>query len=255
MIDGLYYGMFTPGQNVPAPLVDMHIYLELMDWVYAARVFRDTLTPNKLSDMVEQAASQSPEGADLRNALSAFATAVEAAMPIEISSTARSLLGRLSKPLPNVLADKVLLPDELFGAVGDLASSFATSDKDFEAEELTLEKLKSQERLIDRLLAAGRVTQAVGVMREWLILMVIYHSKERSAWRTMSVKDRAEKARFVSYDMFRKVDEIKKIRNYLYHHGVADPTIDMATIPSAVKSHWKFFKQKADSPRDWATNL
>lgn len=256
-IDGLYYGMLSKTADSLTPLVDLSVYLKLMDWVYAARVFRDTLVPAKLVELIGELPASSERGTALRDALLQFSTALDAAMPIEIGKSAVAITRKVSNIHPDELGEEVLLPDVLLGSLKSLASEFVPGGGVAVCEKLDVGELKRQARLIDRLLVLGRIAQAAGLIREWLVLMVIFNGKRPEQWRDRNARADAEKMLagghgLESREMNDACAKLIEIRNYLHHYGQTDADhISLSNIPSAVKKHWGFVKQKIDAPGAW----
>jgi CRISPR-associated Csx2 family protein len=258
-IEGLYYGMLgkTEPDSAPrTPLVDMSIFLELMDWVYAVRVFRDTYMPQKLADMVKRAAGGSDDADGIIESITRFANAFELGLPIELAERAVDLRKQVSPPLPETLESTVLLPDELFGEVSRLAADFAPASGDRVPDTLSWEEIRRQVRVIDRYIEAGHAVNSVGMMREWVILMVIYYNGDRDKWRTReerkSAEDLANKGRWVSRELYRIKDRVWELRNNLHHHGhEATDNLDVDEMANRVRRVWADLRPYMNRPADW----
>lgn len=254
-IDGPYYAMFDSSalSPAPAPFVDMKAYLELMEWLYAARVFHDTLVPDRLSRLITAAAGASDGSTALLRTLSEFSTAIETAIPSEIGSSASELLKVLDRPLPERLFENVLMPAELFGSVRDLAVEFVPVAERRSPQQPIDQDIAVYARLIEKLLNAGRIAQAAGVMREWTVLMTIRYGPNASFWPSADLKEQAEKAWFESKEMWKVVWDVRQMRNYFYHHGTLDEGFDTSRIPERIRNHWAYLKSKRNSPAAWRT--
>jgi CRISPR-associated DxTHG motif protein len=260
-IEGLYYGMLrntppdSPDAAPLAPLVDMSVLLELMDWVYAVRVFRDTYMPQKLADMMKQAQS-SDEVEGIIESITRFADAFELGLPIELAERAVDLRKQVSPPLPETLESTVLLPDELFGEVSRLAAGFAPDRGDRVPDTLTWEEIRRQARVIDRYIEAGHAVNSVGMMREWVMLMVIYHNGDRDKWRTREerkgAEDLANRGRWASRELRKIKERVWELRNNLYHHGhEATDNLDVDQVANRAQRVWADLRPYMTRLADW----
>lgn len=244
-IEGLYYGMMSDGS---APLVNMQVFLDLMDWLYAVRVFRDTFIPEKLAEMMELSSG----GQAIRDSILRLAHIMDLGLPLDLAEAAAALRQELSSPLPEPLRSDVLLADELFGEVAELASVFVPDgDRDRVPEVLDREEINRQIRVIDKYIEAGRLTNAVGMIFEWVTTMLIYHNGDRAKWRTKEERRRASYLRHkLPLEATRRIlKSIRDLRHHLHHYGqedmgatLDDMELDPAQTLSAVKNDWALLK-------------
>ena len=262
-IEGLYYGMMSSNRNgppEPAPLINLNLFIELMNWAYAVRVYRDTYLPQKLADMIKGIEDVSGQTAAIEGSLSRFSDALDLGLPIEMGGRAVELSSLLAEPVPHSLAERVLLPDELFGLVGGFASQFAPESGDAVPDELDESEIRRQANIIDRFLEVGRTAHAIGMMREWVVLMVTYYNGDRSSWRTREQRRNAEKMirkanslkLWLSPEIGDAVKEIWGFRNALHHHGhESGNSLDTDQILTQARQAWDCLKSTIEQEAKW----
>ncbi|MGI6539212.1 MAG: hypothetical protein ACOX38_00300 [Bacillota bacterium] len=121
---------------------------------------------------------------------------------------------------------------------------------------LSWEEIRRQVRVIDRYIEAGHAVNSVGMMREWVILMVIYYNGDRDKWRTReerkSAEDLANKGRWVSRELYRIKDRVWELRNNLHHHGhEATDNLDVDEMANRVRRVWADLRPYMNRPADW----
>ena len=245
-IEGLYYGMMSDGS---APLVNLQVFLDLMDWLYAVRVFRDTFIPQKLAEMMESVSAESDEAVKIKESIAMLANIMDLCLPLDLAEAAAALRQELSSPLPEPLRSGVLLADELFGEVAELASVFAPDgDRDRVPEVLDREEINRQIRVIDKYIEAGRLMNAVGMIYEWVLTMIIYQNGDRAKWRTRKERDKAIRLRG-SLELPQMPNEAKermrRLRNHLNHYGQQEPGADEQELIrdiDIIRSDWELLK-------------
>ncbi|MEA4883829.1 MAG: TM1812 family CRISPR-associated protein [Clostridia bacterium] len=262
-IEGLYYGMMSTNKNgppEPAPLINLNLFIELMNWAYAVRVYRDTYLPQKLADTLKGTEDSSGQTAAIERSLSRFSDALDLGLPIEMAERAVELGSLLAEPMSSVLAEKALLPDELFGLVGGFASQFASESGDAVPDELDESEIRRQANIIDRFLEVGRTAHAIGMMREWAVLMVTYHNGDRSSWRTRKQRRNAEKMiwkanslkLWLSPEIGDAVKAIWGFRNALHHHGhESGGSLDTDQILTQARQAWDCLKSTIGQEAKW----
>ena len=245
-IEGLYYGMMSDGS---APLVNLQVFLDLMDWLYAVRVFRDTFIPQKLAEMMESVSAESDEAVKIKESIAMLANIMDLCLPLDLAEAAAALRQELSSPLPEPLRSGVLLADELFGEVAELASVFAPDgDRDRVPEVLDREEINRQIRVIDKYIEAGRLMNAVGMIYEWVLTMIIYQNGDRAKWRTSKERKKASWLREeLPLEKMPKEAKarIRALRNHLHHYGQQEPRSneqDLIRNLDTVKSDWELLK-------------
>jgi hypothetical protein len=166
----------------------------------------------------------------------------------------------LAEPIPSVLAEKALLPDELFGLVGGFASQFAPESGDAVPDELDESEIRRQANIIDRFLEVGRTAHAIGMMREWVVLMVTYYNGDRSLWRTKKQRRDAEKMiwkagdrqLWTSPEIGDAVKAIWEFRNTLHHHGhESGNPLDTDGVLLEARQAWDCLKSAIGQEAEW----
>ena len=223
-IRGVYYGMAEgiPPTD-PKPIIDLQPLVELPEWFYAVRMFRDQGTTQPMADLLQplaetltrkkgdlyrnkkpKAAKQLEEKAkQVQNSvdsLKSYAFAYESALPLELEKASRELIDSIQE-LPSI--DSPTLPplvDELTKGIVNAAkeSAFEKSVRKGDWKQNTpLDKneLERQACMIDLYLERGQISLAVGLMREWVVSWAIWKSEkseECEDWLSNKVRSRYE---------------------------------------------------------------
>ena len=259
----MYYGMFreaTPDNpEETSVIVSMAPYLDMLDWVYAMRVFRDTLVPTRLLEKIRASAKSAGEAdgsfAELVQSLELFSAAIEAALPIEMAETAVRLRSTLALGLPKQLQD-IPLGDKLFHALDEVAAEFVPPGDQVPAE-LNDAELRRQAKIIDKLLEHGRTVQAVGLMHEWCTLKVLRHNSPRlHMWRDREEQARANtlrtRGKWAKQELKRAVEKIRAMRHPLHHYAQQETNeINLEDLQDGVRRIWSQIKAEAEHDSHW----
>lgn len=185
-IEAAYYAMFEAiGEE--KPLVDLSVILDLVEWFYAVRTFRETgqagMLVSRLAVIEECLAGLQGEARrpysqvrGLRESLETVAAAYIQALPLEFGLASAGLLNKLKLPLPEPLQEKTPLPGELFGEIGSFIEPFALSGCGRDKKKVPLEEreLARQAGIIDACLRQGHVNHATGLIREWMVSAAMF---------------------------------------------------------------------------------
>ena len=96
--------------NGKGQLVDLQVFLDLMDWLYAVRVFQDTFLPLKLAQMMESVSAESKEAVCIKESLAELGNIMELCLPIELAEAAAALRQQLNTDLPESVMSGVCWP-------------------------------------------------------------------------------------------------------------------------------------------------
>ena len=203
-IRGVYYGMAEgiPPDD-PKPIIDLQPLLELPEWFYAVRMFRDQGTTMPMAQLLQPLAgtlmkekgdlyrNKKPEAAkqledkakQVKNSvdsLESYAFAYESALPLELEKASRRLIDSIQE-LPSI--DSLTLPPligELTGSIVTAAQETAFTAPPPKKENVRLDEneLKRQAYMIDLYLDRGQLSLAVGLMREWVVSWAIWKSNK-----------------------------------------------------------------------------
>lgn len=254
----IYYGMYK--KDDVSPIIDMSQSVDMLDWVYAMRVFRDTLIPTQLSTKIRLVARNEghpDESLDLVHRLELFSAAVEAALPAEMAKTAIEFRDELAHGAVGPLERSIPLGTELFGALEEVASEFIPPDAQGIPSRLNDKELDRQALFIDKLIQHGRIVQAVGLMHEWCTLKVLRHNSPRlELWRDRKEQERADNLRrtgkWSDQQLRGQVEKTRQLRNALHHYAQrADNVLDLKNLYPTVKSIWTNIKSAAGHPKKW----
>ena len=229
-IRGVYYGMFdTPGDK--KPIIDLQPLLELPQWFYAVRMFRDqgTTLPmarllkpllEPLATTLNQEAENLPEtdgrlsseaiklrtqARQVKNVpalLEKHAFAYESALPLELGKISQELIEPIEKLAVRDFDGRPPLAGELTAAIIGTAkkSAFAkapsSKGKWKNNVSLSQAELDRQAGMIDLYLERGQLPLAVGLMREWVVSWAVLQSGgsvEDGRWLDRTVRLRHER--------------------------------------------------------------
>lgn len=256
-VEGLYYGMAKPPE--PTAIVDMKVYLDMLDWLYGARVFRDTFIPNQLvqkMDSVRKEIGVQAREVPAIEALRWFAAATDAALPVEMAEHGLALGKALSDEVPERLRERIPVAERLFDAVTRVANEFIPEDREV-PKLLSDAELDRQAVVIDKLLEHGRTVQAVGLMREWCYFQVMRHNPGGTMrWRTREEQFRVENlvkdGEFADPKIRGLFAKTRDLRNSLHHYGTSNgKSIDLKNLFSTVKSLWTQLKAVGNDASAW----
>ena len=213
-IRGAYYGMiegFDRNDSTPRPIIDLQPLLDLPEWFYAVRMFRELGTTSPIADLIQplaerlakekaqlfkdgnkEAGSQRNEQAkQVKSAvdwLEKYAFAYESALPLELGKASRGLSGTIRKLAKMSLDGFPPLAKDLTDAIANAADSTAfakdpTSRGDWKNSiPLDENELARQAKMIDVYLDRGQLPLAVGLMREWVISWAMLQSGQTKDW-------------------------------------------------------------------------
>ena len=225
-IRGVYYGMaegIPPAD--PKPIIDLQPLLELPEWFYAVRMFRDQGTTMSMANMLQPLADQlndergqlfkagdakagrklAAQANEVRNSvdwLQRYAFAYESALPLELGKASKGLIDSIQKPLS---AGSVGLPP-LFAELTE-GITIAAENSAFGKfprrgggwkENICLDEaeLERQACMIDIYLSRDQLSVGVGLMREWVVSWAIWKSgkvEECEKWLNNEVRRRYER--------------------------------------------------------------
>lgn len=260
-IEGFYYGMFESKNEAGAsPIVDMKVYLDLMEWIYAVRVFRDTRATSKLIKQFAENDTEASQKGIISN-LRDFNKYYELAMPIKLGDTAVLLNEDLSVHLPQEFLYEIPLGKELVDEIAELVQdfSFLAKRQSGEIEELDIEELERQGRIVDIYFETGQINHAVGLMREWIISALLYYNGNRKKWREKKERREIEKQinkNGQESDIKERWERVRKLRNELHHHGIQE-TVDynMDEEIQIIQGYWEALKDNISRPDYWVLGI
>ena len=223
-IRGAYYGMAEIPESTK-PIIDLQPLLELPEWFYAVRMFRDQGTTMPMANMLQpladtlnderrqlfkagdteagkRLAAQADEVKKSVDWLQQYAFAYESALPLELGKAGKGLIDSIQKPLT---AGGVGLPPlfpELTKGITIAAQNSAFGKFPGKSgnwkENICLdeEELARQGGMIDVYLERDQLSLGVGLMREWVVSWAIWKSgkvEECEDWLSTRVRGRYER--------------------------------------------------------------
>ncbi len=191
-----------PAQEPPkSEVIDLILLLHWLDWMEAARRFRETADARWIGETLMQThntlratgtgepRSLKKAGRELRN----LAQALHLARPVESAQVAQKLQSILPEALQEI--NRWARPFELLlDEVTEQTSRLAYEHP----ETLSVENLQKQLGFIQQMLVYGLTMQAVQAAREWVVNWAIWYKAGRSTlpkeqWLRKEVRDRVER--------------------------------------------------------------
>lgn len=280
-IIGAYYGMIE-GSRDPKPLIDLRPLLDLPEWFYAIRVFRDTGATTPMARLFQPASTNLHNRArelnnnpDLHKQGSEIDTLIrcfkdlsfyyESALPLELGQSAQTIASKLERDLPPSIAKTLPLSNGLSEMIKDSfhESAFVQpirfSGKWKESIELNPSELKRQADLIDIYLERQQYALAFGLMREWVVSWTVLQTPQKGIWLNLNIsRHPAENqlgciaslnrgsSKTLLNDSQREWGEfwnnLIEMRNSLHHHGMLEDVVDLSSRLNHVLNFWQQLK-------------
>ncbi len=197
---GAYYGMlegFARDSKEPRPIVDLRSLLELPEWFHAVRVFRETGSTGPLAGLMRGLRSESPRDAEVDTivtSLEKLSFTYEAGLPVELAYAAEQVTSSFARGLPTTATTQIPLANQVLQLLTDSCHLFQTRAV---AQEVLSEKqeaewknhiavdddeLRRQANLIDLYLFRNQMPLALGMMREWVVSLLLAHTGRGAKW-------------------------------------------------------------------------
>jgi CRISPR-associated DxTHG motif protein len=285
-ISGVYYGALEMAGD-EKPFVNLKPLVELPDWSYAVRIFRDSGATGPIADLIRNHediwrldAKASGDNVALHRRATQFGTvakrlgefteAYESALPVELGKAAKDLFNQLRSP-PGSITAAVPLANELIDLLLESIVPLIPPEPEEAAElvkgnrhwkagiVLTQTELHRQAFLIDQYLQRHEIALALGLMREWLVSLVSFHSNQPYNWLNRSARLSTEH-KLGSLGTYIRISSVlglpepteeqkhwgkfwnrlSESRNYYHHHGMNQQQdhVDIEKIKKAWR-HWK----------------
>jgi len=218
---GAYEAREKRGNQEIAPVFDLSLILDLMDWISATDFFLSRGDAKNLAYILKKTHSnlwkkkQSISRQNLPKllskaggALESFSLALWLAQPCEVMKSARNLEKILSQA-KNEFEEWALPFATILGEVQDQVSKLASQQPDY----LNEDNLCIQKEIILYLLDKGLYMQAVTMAREWVISWIILKSGQNDSinrWKGREVREKIE--RMLGKLLKRKKDKSREER-------------------------------------------
>ena len=199
-IRGAYYGMvegFDRDSKEPRPIVDLRSLLELPEWFHAVRVFRETGSTGPLAGLMRGLRSESPQSIEVDaivTSLEKMSFTYEAGLPVELAYAAEQVASSFAKGLPTTATTQIPLAGQVSQLLIDSCQIFQTKAVDHEVLPKKKEaewksdiaadddELHRQANLIDLYLSRSQLPLALGMMREWVVSLLLARTGRGAKW-------------------------------------------------------------------------
>lgn len=291
-IQAVYYGMLEGKyENVDglkvAPVVDLYPVLEMIEWFYATRMFKETGQAQLLSACLAPfetppAGLEREERRDysqvkrLRENVNLFAMKYAQSLPLELGLKSAELVGRLSNPVPGHLRSKMPVPEEIFRAIHEFVEPFAIPHKQKEGKQTIScdsSELFRQAGMIDTYIEKGYLNYALGLIREWIVTAAMWQASTENNSNWLVYKDRmVTERRLGAMAMLLKNhpsrlldnqrwlaghwDYLSDCRNNLHHHGFREKNAFHGEDKvNKIKHCWQELKDSLLDKQRWNTKI
>mgnify|MGYP001361149581 CR=1 FL=1 len=294
-VNAVYYGMFEAklktedGQEV-SPIVDLYPLLEMVEWFYATRMFRETGQAHLLSQRLSRF-ERPPQGAGreecqkygmvkgLRSSIEKFALQYGQALPLELGLQAEELNKRLCNPMPEHLKSEMPVSEELFQVISDFIHPFISDNvaKPLKNKlELNQAELARQARVIDTYMDQGYTNYALGLIREWMVSVVMWHrgvaapgswlelngksGREAAERRLGAVRNLLKEHKDILSEgemwLAQRWNTLSSLRNKLAHHGFRpEESLIRQSQLNEIKQLWEELKNSLELPAKWDVEI
>jgi len=205
-ISAVYYGALElrdRSKNEPAPVIDLSEFVSMFDWITATTRFTETGDGQALAALLRAASPDNNESRDFPE-VRPYKTIGKAAEFIESTSLALSL----ARPI-EVMESAIKLKDCLFQArdgIAKRAKPFSLLSEQVieqygqfaldrpEQPDNIRESLSQQLHMITWYLKRDRIIQAMALMREWIVSVLMWKFGVGQGMRDKDAREQVEKA-------------------------------------------------------------
>jgi len=289
-IQGVYYAMLDVKTD-PKPVVDLSLILEMVEWFYAARFFRESgqahhlaelfkgfeASPSEVSESVRRSYNQVKK---LREKIEGFSRCYRLGLPFELGQEAEQLASLLKSEEVIVIKDRIPLFDELQRQIEEFIDPLRLNQQNpnrtLTKGELVLNEaeIKRQAALIDAYFLQGHVPLALGLIRELIISCIIYHNNGTDISGDQWIYRRGKRAEVEHWlgEMSQKIRETKTgdwynqpipkiikqwqyfsdVRNKLMHFGYQQENVNLNVRKlEELQQHWQELKASLCDESKW----
>ena len=204
---GAYYGMIEGiGPKEDKPIIDLKVLLELPQWFYAVRLFKESGLAGPIAGRLEawgeelvggDAKQRASKVKSLSKALREASFYEASALPVELGGASKRLAGLLGeKIIAGEFANRLPLGEDLVEQVRAVTAEMVPPAKAQKTvAPLDEGELARQATLIGRFLYRGQVPTAVTLLREWFVSQAIFRAgsdENRAAWLDKKVRGSVE---------------------------------------------------------------
>lgn len=165
----------SPGVNRASPIYDLLPFLRLFAWSQAVHAMTHYLDPSPTLALVRGEKPSSPQTPDAETSLEQLASALALNLPMDIEQALQQWR-QLRSTIPDFSPAARLTLDHIDASLASLDAPASGRDV------LTVDHLRFDLVLIDRLVAAQRLGDAARAMREWMVNAVIVAWGEGAGW-------------------------------------------------------------------------
>lgn len=229
-VQHIWYGAYQPDASAPHPVIDLTLFSEMLEWVWAVRSFTERGETAPLAALLPQwqklihdRTKDNPGLKTASNLLNKLHQALLAIQPIQIGQIARdaeSHLENTQRAFSHLPTWSESLLNEIQGVLKELALPESPS---------FLDHLQQQWRLIQAYIRWGKYTQAVILAREWVINWYLHKKGREDAWQEESTReevarelhDSSQGTQQEDQDLLQVWGRITSWRNKIAHCGMS----------------------------------
>jgi CRISPR-associated Csx2 family protein len=271
-----------------SPFVDLTILLEMVEWFFAVKSFKEMRNPQALADRLKDVSEKLDRNCPFKRNFNSLVSKAEgfsqlfgAGLPLELGKESHLLRQKTSELVANDLSSTAIpLAQDLLEEIALAAKPFEYPI-DFDARTgwksrvpLSMEEVHRQERLIDSYFRAGYYNNAIGLMRELIVSRVLMiHLPSDGDWLNFKRSRSPIEQRLGALMHFSQANESKDLlddkrlllagfwskiidtRNDLHHHGMDQDDVRIERRVRNLKMTWDTLKTNLDDDRFWDTSF
>ncbi len=225
-IDHILYGLYT--KDAPeSPVKDLTELVELTEWLFAARLFRQYGISKELAQLVKERVADiykngtQPQKPKLLSGFShqlqELSDSLQLGLMLDIRDNLHKFLNNYQGSINFIREIEDFIP-ELAPLLTDMFKTYAAlnvpDDKEFELSE---EELEAERELLKFYLNTGNLGAALRLAKEYLINLVLHHKLDSTD--PLEFEERRKAADLLSPCESRPYSALQDARNFIAHFG------------------------------------
>ncbi|MCM8793849.1 MAG: TM1812 family CRISPR-associated protein [Candidatus Omnitrophica bacterium] len=245
-LKGIYYGALEQKVENCAPIINLQRLIRMVEWYYSVRTFQDTGSLVMLSRLFQKISADFAKSdkniemvSAIRDSFNKLVFPLDNALPLECGLQARMISKKLSEIRTNGIVEE--LPEwKMIGGEVDSLFSWLNFPPEIEItakSQIVLDEneIKRELKLIEFYLKHKRVQEALLLMREWLINLLLWvqgvknwldkderypnGDKLLGYWRELFKTNQKDKLNTFQTNIAELFNQVADLRNDLAHCG------------------------------------